>query len=443
MPPLTKAARRSRGRSLSTDEGLGIQQHGRSSTGLAASAAAAALRNFAKGRSPTSNRSSASSNSKDSFKSLQNDPLAAKDFEDLRPLPHRRSTTPTWPSPIISSKSSESIESPSAASGSASSEGNRPAATTLVHPSNHVKSPAAHSTRPIPPPPPPPRRSRTRPADNTTARQHSSKSASRSETPMTLSDLGRDYSRYPFRSRRSSFSAPSTPAPQYSGVAGTSATREPLITRSAKEEPSATITNVGYTVDPEKRSSWFLDDRIGAPGTADAGYNFPLYLDEKELDDDMHMPQPDDDVRLKPKLGDYFAPQQLCSLFGLIFMLIGLLAVFILLPVLSYSGHAIYSYPYNTPSHNDTEVAVQPWEQVNTLKYPLLQNIRTGLIDPNTPKSAITRQSFLGETLQLVFSDEFNQPNRTFYQGDDPFWTAQDLWYAPFLSHFFPFPTIF
>jgi beta-glucanase (GH16 family) len=29
-----------------------------------------------------------------------------------------------------------------------------------------------------------------------------------------------------------------------------------------------------------------------------------------------------------------------------------------------------------------------------------------------------------------VFSDEFNEDNRTFYPGDDPFWTGADIWYG-------------
>lgn len=43
----------------------------------------------------------------------------------------------------------------------------------------------------------------------------------------------------------------------------------------------------------------------------------------------------------------------------------------------------------------------------------------------------MTRQStFNGEMLNLVFSDEFNNNNRTFYPGDDPFWTAPNIWYG-------------
>lgn len=40
------------------------------------------------------------------------------------------------------------------------------------------------------------------------------------------------------------------------------------------------------------------------------------------------------------------------------------------------------------------------------------------------------KSTFNGETLDLVFSDEFNNNNRTFYPGDDPFWTAPNIWYG-------------
>ena len=61
---------------------------------------------------------------------------------------------------------------------------------------------------------------------------------------------------------------------------------------------------------------------------------------------------------------------------------------------------------------------------------PLLKNIRTGLIDPDTPQSAMTKTAVDGTQLKLVFSDEFNKPGRTFYPDDDPYFTAVDLWYG-------------
>ncbi|RMZ76814.1 hypothetical protein DV738_g4668, partial [Chaetothyriales sp. CBS 135597] len=63
-------------------------------------------------------------------------------------------------------------------------------------------------------------------------------------------------------------------------------------------------------------------------------------------------------------------------------------------------------------------------------KVPLLKNVRTSLIDPDTPSSAKTKTDFHGNTWNLVFSDEFSTPGRTFYDGDDPYWEAMDIWYG-------------
>lgn len=38
-------------------------------------------------------------------------------------------------------------------------------------------------------------------------------------------------------------------------------------------------------------------------------------------------------------------------------------------------------------------------------------------------------EGFDGSKYNLVFSDEFEVPGRTFYEGDDPFWSAVDLHY--------------
>jgi len=54
-----------------------------------------------------------------------------------------------------------------------------------------------------------------------------------------------------------------------------------------------------------------------------------------------------------------------------------------------------------------------------------------GLIDPDTPHSVYTKQSYADPSteLQLIFSDEFNVDGRSFYPGDDPYWEAIDLHY--------------
>lgn len=51
-------------------------------------------------------------------------------------------------------------------------------------------------------------------------------------------------------------------------------------------------------------------------------------------------------------------------------------------------------------------------------------------VDKDTPHDARSRTGFDGEDYVLVFSDEFNTPDRTFYPGQDPYWEAVDLWYG-------------
>jgi beta-glucanase (GH16 family) len=115
-------------------------------------------------------------------------------------------------------------------------------------------------------------------------------------------------------------------------------------------------------------------------------------------------------------------------------MILGLLTLFIVLPVISFTGTNLIPYSYETPLDQMPgawdKQDKNSWAYVNDRTYPLLQNIRTGLIDPDTPASASTRKDINGDTLNLVFSDEFNEQNRTFYPGDDPFWFAPDFWYG-------------
>lgn len=59
-----------------------------------------------------------------------------------------------------------------------------------------------------------------------------------------------------------------------------------------------------------------------------------------------------------------------------------------------------------------------------------MKNIRRGPIDPDTPADLKTKTAPDGTKLNLVFSDEFNTEGRTFYPGDDPYFTAVDLWYG-------------
>lgn len=175
-----------------------------------------------------------------------------------------------------------------------------------------------------------------------------------------------------------------------------------------------------------------VDDRLSAPYDEKGSMRWPLISDEAEDDDDMHMPMPDDDIRFKPHWRDHFSRGNIASTIGLIFMTLGLLFVFVALPVLSAVGVIDYNSSYGTPIDQMPKFYPHPesWATVNDLTYPLMSNIRTSLIDKDTPKSARTMTGEFGDEYVLVFSDEFNKPNRTFYEGDDPYWAAPDIWYG-------------
>ena len=246
-----------------------------------------------------------------------------------------------------------------------------------------------------------------------------------------MSDFGPAYSRYPFHVVTSPLSAIPPSRPRVHQKASAPKTTSPPVLRSSGESSASDLqckplSRIGSHEKPLPPN---LDDLSGLPKSAHKGYTIPMLPDEKEADDDLHMPYPDDDKTLKPKLSDYMARGQICSLIGLFLVVFGLLGIFIILPVLCFSGIVSVSAGSDTPSNTGNHDG-ETWAFVNNLKYPLLSKIRTGLIDPMTPQSALRRRGVDGDVLHLVFSDEFNAQNRTFYPGDDPFWTAQDLWYG-------------
>lgn len=296
-------------------------------------------------------------------------------------------------------------------------------------------------------------------------------------TPRSVRDLGSDYTRYfnPFATRPNSANTSQqdlspAPIPSYKssthlGVSSTdltkrlsnpfkddrrissslvSASEENIVAETPKPErardekekkpivsavaiPRAGTPTFIHNADPEKMPFFpYLDDRLAAPCA------FPLYIDQQEDDDDIHMPQWDDDRRYRPTLKDRLSKENLINTVGMIFLLLGLFTIFVVLPIVSFTGTSLISYGYETPldqmpGYGDASAA---WAKVNDRDYPLIQNVRTGLIDPDTPKSAMTKKGVDGDSYELVFSDEFNEQNRTFYMGDDPYWFAPDIWYG-------------
>ncbi|CCH43411.1 Beta-glucan synthesis-associated protein KRE6 [Wickerhamomyces ciferrii] len=148
---------------------------------------------------------------------------------------------------------------------------------------------------------------------------------------------------------------------------------------------------------------------------------FPLHIDEKEADDYIHNPDPISDAYDDKHafLNDLKAMDKRSAggLFGLLFLFLGAIALFVILPALTYSG---------VVDHGDDHTV---YEILTFYQYPQLSAIRTSLVDPDTPDDVKTKKSRGGQDWTLVFSDEFAAEGRTFYDGDDQFWMGPDIHY--------------
>ncbi|KAI5948979.1 SKN1 [Candida theae] len=214
----------------------------------------------------------------------------------------------------------------------------------------------------------------------------------------------------------------------------------PTRTRAGSELLIATPTIPAYDRYPKQTnsmqfstSSLLYDDEmnnsISSPSYDNdfspfGGYpasQFPLSIDEKEPDDYLHNPDPVLDANYNRNRFLYdLKHMDRRSFNGLVALLVLMLAtfgVFIVLPVLTFAT-----------SHS--KFVPQVYELLSYYEYPMLSAIRQDLIDPDTPAEALTNVGQDGRTWKLVFSDEFNAEGRTFYDGDDQFFTAPDFHYA-------------
>ncbi|CAR27274.1 hypothetical protein ZYGR_0I05480 [Zygosaccharomyces rouxii] len=149
--------------------------------------------------------------------------------------------------------------------------------------------------------------------------------------------------------------------------------------------------------------------------------SFPLMMEEKEEDDYLHNPDPEEEARLDRRrfVEDFrhMSKRSFGGLAGLILLLLGAAAVFVVLPALTFTGATKGDY------HNVVDF-------ITPYKYPQLSAIRTDLVDKDTPEQFKTKKAMDGSLWKLAFSDEFNAEGRTFYDGEDQFWTAVDLNYG-------------
>lgn len=134
----------------------------------------------------------------------------------------------------------------------------------------------------------------------------------------------------------------------------------------------------------------------------------PSYVED---DDDLHDPRIDNpkrDTNIWTKRG-------MINLGGLAFLTVGLLVIFAALPAITF--------------WRARSVACSGDSCLDVGSRALLSKPRQSLVDPDTPSAAMHKTDASGKSMNLVFSDEFNQDGRTFYSGDDQFFVAQDMWY--------------
>lgn len=171
----------------------------------------------------------------------------------------------------------------------------------------------------------------------------------------------------------------------------------------------------------ETGSNPFIVDNDFSPFGGYPANSFPLLIDEKEDDDYLHNPDPIADAEYEKnrfwKDLKHLDKRSSWALVGLLFFILGAIAVFVIIPALTYTGVT------------DHKPVIKSYEILTNYIYPQLSAIRTELVDKDTPKDFYTRKAKDGSDWNLVFSDEFAAEGRTFYEGDDQFWYAPNFHY--------------
>ncbi|ODN85657.1 glucosidase [Cryptococcus wingfieldii CBS 7118] len=97
--------------------------------------------------------------------------------------------------------------------------------------------------------------------------------------------------------------------------------------------------------------------------------------------------------------------------------------------VMLFGGYPILTFYYGNKTSSGSNTAGYNLGGINASgQYPEIPGMPS-MIDPDTPDWAKSRTGFDEGEWTLVFSDEFNKEGRTFFEGDDPFWTAMDIHY--------------
>ncbi|PWN44596.1 concanavalin A-like lectin/glucanase [Ceraceosorus guamensis] len=121
------------------------------------------------------------------------------------------------------------------------------------------------------------------------------------------------------------------------------------------------------------------------------------------------------------KRGDSLHPcsaRGILNVLALVVIVTGLLALFAGYPIIAhYTKHPDNTSGFNIGGTNGSG------------QVPNVPSI-LGLVDNDTLPADREWTNADGIKHHCVFSDEFNTPGRTFWPGDDPYWTAVDIWYG-------------
>jgi beta-glucanase (GH16 family) len=214
---------------------------------------------------------------------------------------------------------------------------------------------------------------------------------------------------------------------------------------NSKQPPSLNRSNFDssdmYSDSSDRSSNPFMVDTDFSPFGGYPTSSFPLLIDEKEDDDYLHNPDPIQDAEYEKNRiwNDLKSMDKRSSftLIGILFFLFGGLAIFVVLPAVTFTGASSHHEMVNSSSSSrnvgvtgsNGEVTKNGTVILTNYVYPRLSAIRTNLVDPDTPAQYHTRTAKDGSSWNLVFSDEFATEGRTFYDGDDQFWYAPDIHY--------------
>ncbi|KZV87024.1 beta-glucan synthesis-associated [Exidia glandulosa HHB12029] len=215
-----------------------------------------------------------------------------------------------------------------------------------------------------------------------------------------------------FRSSERSFLLPGSG--QSTPSAGGSFSR-PASVFSLADDSRYPLPAFGHeTHDFSRPASTYRDDEEGPPSPSPAIAGADELNYGEDWDDALH--DPDDSKNQRGGI----STRGLWNILTIVLIVLLILGVFAIYPLADYAVH------------NGARTAISNNVRVNSTgqipKTPTAP--KRPLIDPETPTAALTRIGHDQQQYNLVFSDEFNKPNRTFKPGDDPFWEAVDLWYG-------------